>query len=65
MKRSEMVQILHDKMLGSFPEYHSHWELAEKLLELCEESGMLPPKAMGNVGFLCDENGYIYEWDEE
>jgi hypothetical protein len=62
MKRKEMVQILHDKMLGAFPEYHSHWEMAEKLLDLCEENGMSPPKIPGNFGIL---NGYRYEWDDE
>jgi len=65
MKRSEMEQKLYEVLLRYIPEEAS-MNLAEDLLNTCEEAGMKPP-ANDWVEYGDDFAMKVeqYEWDEE
>lgn len=61
MKRSEMVKILHDSLVG-----RPNWEItADEILSILESEGMMPPWSNINCHPDYPLDAYIWETENE
>ena len=65
MKRSDMINTLHDYLCGISSDFKEDYGTCEDILHLIEEAGMYPPHGKIYDPNLDMEIDLIHEWETE